>query len=414
MSEPLSCDVAVVGAGMVGATLACALAADGWSVALIEASPLVWPPEPVDREAEPDVRVSAVSVASERVFRNLGMWELAARRASPYSRMHVWDAAGTGSIHFDSAELPWSHLGHIVENDLIRSAALHALHRHHPDRVQVLGGTGVAGLQLGLADHVRVQLEDGGVLRARLAVGADGAQSRLRELAGIRVWQRAYDQQAVVATVATEAPHGRCARQRFMRTGPLAMLPLVDGRCSIVWTTTAEHAEELVALEPTAFADAISEASEYVLGRVELSGTRGAFPLQMLQAREYVAQRVALVGDAAHAVHPLAGQGANLGILDVAALTAVLAAAGAPRADPGSPRLLGRYARWRKGHNLMVGGIMDGFKRAFGTDNLIVAALRNNGLSLVDRSPALKRSIMLRAMGMAGDLPPLARVSRTA
>ena len=206
-------------------------------------------------------------------------------------------------------------------------------------------------------------------------------------------------------------PSGPTNRQRFLRGGPLALLPLADGRCSIVWSTAAEHADELVAMAPEAFSDAVSEASEHVLGRLELDGERRSFPLRFLQAGRYRAPRLALVGDAAHVVHPLAGQGVNLGLLDAAALAGVLGTAGASRTDPGSARLLGRYERWRKGHNLLVGGVMHGFKHLFGNASPVLILARDSGLSLVDRSGPVKRAIMRQAMGLEGDLPPLARIA---
>jgi len=408
VSARADCDIAVIGAGMVGVTLACALASDGWRVTLVEESGLPWPPPAFDPEAEPDLRVSAVSVASERIFRNLGMWELLEGwRVSPYWRMQVWE--GRATIGFDSAELPWPHLGHIIENRLIRDAALHCLHRVAGERVRAVVGTAVSGMRPDGAGAARLRLGDGSALSARLVVAADGAGSPLREIAELPARQRWYDQQAVVAMVECERAHGATARQRFMRTGPLALLPLADGRCSIVWSTAPEHADELVAMAPEAFADAVSEASEHVLGRLELAGERRSFPLQFLQARRYRAPRLALVGDAAHVVHPLAGQGVNLGLLDAAALAGVLRQAGAPWMDPGSQRLLGRYERWRKGHNLLVGGLMDGFKHLFGSPSPVLALARDNGLSLADRSGPLKRAIMRQAMGLEGDLPPLAR-----
>jgi len=410
LSTPTDCDIAVVGAGMVGATLACALAVDGWRVTLVESSELAWPPPEFDPDAGPDLRVSAISVASERIFRNLGMWDLLEGwRISPYWRMEVWE--GGARIGFDSAELPWPHLGHIIENRLIRDAALHCLHRAGGERVRTVTGTGVSDMRSDGAQAARLRLEDGREVSARLVVAADGAGSPLRGIAGLRAWQRWYDQQAVVAVVACEHAHQATARQRFLRGGPLALLPLADGRCSIVWSTAAEHADELVAMAPEAFSDAVSEASEHVLGRLELDGERRSFPLRFLQAGRYRAPRLALVGDAAHVVHPLAGQGVNLGLLDAAALAGVLGTAGASRTDPGSARLLGRYERWRKGHNLLVGGVMHGFKHLFGNASPVLILARDSGLSLVDRSGPVKRAIMRQAMGLEGDLPPLARIA---
>jgi 2-octaprenylphenol hydroxylase len=254
-----------------------------------------------------------------------------------------------------------------------------------------------------------VTLEDGREIQARLLVAADGANSRVRGLAGIPVRGWGYDQNAVVATVRPERPNRDTAWQRFMPSGPLAFLPINDGRCSIVWSTSPEQAQQLLALEPEAFCEALGGASDYVLGEILETGPRASFPLRLQHATHYVQPGLALVGDAAHAIHPLAGQGVNLGFLDAATLAEVLTEARRASRDIGSHGVLRRYERTRKGDNLMMLAAMDGFKRLFGNDLAPLRLLRNLGLRLTDSADPVKQLIMRRALGMLGEQPRLAR-----
>jgi 2-octaprenylphenol hydroxylase len=240
-------------------------------------------------------------------------------------------------------------------------------------------------------------------------VGADGRDSRVRTFAGIGVHGWAYDQQAIVATVRTAGPHEDTAWQRFLPGGPLAFLPLWDGRSSIVWSAPAAQTEALMALDEAAFAQELTIAIDGRLGEVLDVGPRGAFPLGLMQVDAYVAPRIALVGDAAHTIHPLAGQGVNLGLLDAAALAEVVGAAASQGRDPGGLSTLRRYERWRKGHNLAMALAMDGLKRLFGVNWTPVRLARSLGLNLTDRAALLKRLFMRQAMGDQGDLPALAR-----
>jgi 2-polyprenylphenol 6-hydroxylase len=254
-----------------------------------------------------------------------------------------------------------------------------------------------------------VHLSDGKRLEAKLIVAADGRDSQLRAMAGIgtRGWD--YDQHAIVATITVEQHHGYTARQRFMKEGPLAFLPLDDGRCSIVWSTSPQSAAELMALDDMAFCTVLTEASEAMLGRVEAVGPRGVFPLRLGHAETYIRPGLALVGDAAHAIHPLAGQGVNLGLLDAAALAQTLIEARAAGRAIGSQATLRRYERARKGGNMAMLAAMDAFKRTFSNEIVPLKLVRNLGLSLADRSGPLKQLLVRRAMGLTGDLPPLAR-----
>ncbi len=399
-------DVTIIGAGMIGATLACALAELGLKIALVEAQM----PPIFDPQGELELRVSALSIASENLLTNLGLWQqLPAQRLGSYREMRVWNQGG--QVHFDAAEVPCDHLGHIVENSLIQWAAMNRLAQQPQVRLICPARLERLTQQERL---IALQLNNGESLRTRLLIGADGTPSRVRFLAGIPVFTRAYGQRAVVACVQTEYPHRQTAWQRFLRDGPLAFLPLADGRCSIVWSNTERRAQGLLQLNDEGFRRALAEAMQGALGGITAVSPRLSFPLQLLQAHRYVAPRIALIGDAAHTVHPLAGQGANLGFLDVAALAEVLRQGVRDGRDPGDPVLLARYQRWRKGHNLAMSFTFDGFHRLFDNDQTMLRWLRNAGLSMTDRLGGIKRHIMLQASGMTGDLPPLARSAAAA
>lgn len=404
MSETSDYDVVIAGGSIVGATLACALGDSELRVALLERIPK----ERIRPGADIDLRVSAITRASQRIFAAVGAWEeISTWRISPFRDMRVWDATGPGHIHFEAAALGEPLLGWIIENRVIQSALL--------ARVQAFANVDLfcpSALNLignGREEAMHLQLEDGRTLRTRLLVGADGADSRVRHLAGITVGGWGYAQKGVVATVGTERFHQETAWQRFMPTGPLAFLPLHDGRCSIVWSTTPEHAEQLLAISEDAFALELAEAFEWRLGSITGVGPRAAFPLRLQHAHAYVKPRIALIGDAAHVVHPLAGQGVNLGLLDAAALAEVLLDAVAINREIGSLKVLRRYERWRRGDNLLMLGVLDGFKRLFGSPLPPVRWLRNLGLNLTDAAFPVKNMIARRAMGLTGDLPRLAR-----
>jgi 2-octaprenylphenol hydroxylase len=396
-------DLIIAGGGMVGSTLACALGEAGFSVALVESREpaRIWPPQEVD------LRVSALTRASQHILENLAVWQrMCNLRVSPYREMRVWDATGSGAIHFDSATIGEPDLGHIVENRVTQLALWERLEQLQT--VSLLCPAAVTTLERGPRGP-RITLEDGRELRARVLVAADGARSRVRGLAGIAVRGWGYDQDALVATVRPEKHHRDTAWQRFMPSGPLALLPIDDGRCSIVWSTSPEHARELLALEPDAFCEALGGASDYALGAILETGPRASFPLRLQHALQYVQPGLALVGDAAHAIHPLAGQGVNLGLLDAATLAEVLVDARRAGRDLGSYGVLRRYERTRKGDNLLMLAAMDGFKRLFGNELPPLRLLRNLGLRLADSASPMKQLIMQRALGMLGEQPRLAR-----
>lgn len=396
-------DLVIAGGGMVGATLAGALGETDLRIALLEGTPL----ERIRPTTEPDLRVCAIHRASQRIFAAIGAWDgISAWRVSPFRDMRVWDGAGFGQIHFDSACIGEPLLGWIIENRVIQQALLERI--SHWPAVELLCPAVLATAQP-QAEGWQVRLRDGRQFTTRLLVGADGAGSAVRQLAGIDTHGWDYRQQAVVGNVRTANPHEETAWQRFLPTGPLAFLPLHDGRCSIVWSTTPDQADALLALDESAFATALAEAFDQRLGPILQVGARAAFPLRLQHAQAYVRPGLALVGDAAHVVHPLAGQGVNLGLLDAATLAEVILDALAAGQDFAALRVLRRYERWRKGDNLMMMGLMDGFKRLFGAQWLPTRLLRNIGLNLTDAAGPLKNQIICRAMGLTGDLPRLAR-----
>ena len=395
-------DVVVVGGGLVGATLACRLGQSGIRVALCEATV----PAALPEDGTFDLRVSALTRASRQLLEAIGAWQrIPAARCTVFREMRVWDATGDGNIHFDAADIGADALGYVVENRVIQSALEQTL-LACPNVEQFRPATMLA-LQR-QHGQVTVLLRDTR-LRARLVVGADGANSLVRQLAGIEISGGDYQQSAVVATVVTGAGHGGTAWQRFFPTGPLALLPLPGSRVSIVWTTTPGQAQQLLGCAAPEFCARLHQASDDRLGAILSVEGRASFALGHSRARAYVAERIALVGDAAHRIHPLAGQGVNLGLLDVAALTEVIEKSWLKQRDIGLEYNLRPYERWRKGHNWLMQGGMSGFKQLFGSRLAPVRAARNFGLSATDRAPALKRLFMRFASGDLGDNPVLAR-----
>ena len=390
---------------MVGAALACALAQRDFSVALLEAREpaFVWDP------AGHDLRVSAITRASQRLLQNLGAWQaMLDERATPYQQMHVWDRAGFGEIHFDAADLAEPDLGHIVENRVIVRALWELL---EGSRTEVLVPVRLAALDLSDGGAV-LALDDGRTLNAGLVVGADGARSQVRELAGIESRGQPYDQHAVVAPVRAELGNRSTAWQRFMRDGPLALLPLEQDLFSIVWSTAPNEAERLCALPEDEFNTLLTGASESRLGRLTLQGARAAFPLRLQHAEQYVLPGLALVGDAAHVIHPLAGQGVNLGFLDAGALVDALIAGRERGRMPGALATLRRYERTRKGHNTATQLAMDAFKHLFSNDSSVLSLARNLGLGAAGRLTPLRRLFERVALGQGLELPTLSRPSR--
>jgi 2-octaprenylphenol hydroxylase len=394
-------DLIIVGSGLAGSALACALADLDLRIALLEARPLSLQTPPLRDTIDGfDLRVSAITPASQQWLEQLGAWQRIAR-LSPYRHMTVWDANGVGSIEFDASEVNAAQLGHIVENGLLQQALLQQL---STSRAIQLIAPATVELFARDGEQIALELASGRRLTASLLIGADGAQSSVREWAGIGLREWDYNHRGIVATIAAEKPHGATARQIFREDGPLALLPLRSGDggehlCSIVWSCEPGRAGELLALDDSAFAAALTQASEQVLGRITAVSPRQAFPLRARHARSYTAPGIALIGDAAHTIHPLAGLGINLGFRDARALAGEIRRAVARQLPLSEPSLLARYQRARIGDNWLMLGAMEGFKRLFGTQAALPVLLRNRGLDLVNRSGALKRAFINHAIG---------------
>jgi len=396
-------EIAIVGAGAVGAALALALARAGHAVTIVDgrSGPAAAPGE------EYGEFVVSLNLASIAFLRAIGVWPaIHASRVSPYGGMTLWDEGGSGATRFDSVEVGEPALGCFVESALLE-ARLHEALAEYPG-VSRLWGRRATGLRVA-HDGARLALDDATTINAGLVIGADGGRSAMRQLADIGVERFDYDQRAIVCNFATERRHDAIARQRFMQGGPVAMLPLADGRCSLAWFRPEAEAERLVELDDAAFNEALSEATDYALGAVTAATRRRAFPIVRRHAVRYVAERFALVGDAAHTIHPQAGQGLNLGLMDAAALAEAIGRG----SDPGTDRILRYYARWRRGHNTAVMHAMDVFHRGFAQPAPVAGALlgplRGLGLAAADRAGWAKRLILRHGAGLAGDLPRSAR-----
>jgi 2-octaprenylphenol hydroxylase len=383
-------DVIIVGGGMVGATLAIALADNSsLSIAVIESHM----PAVIHEFDKPDLRVSALTQASETLFKNLKIWQqLIPNRISQFTDMTVWENQAS-ALHFDSAEIGESLLGYIVENRHLQQACISRCKQH--DTISFL----CPATPISRTDNT-ITLDDGRTLTADLIVGADGANSLLREWANIDTHGWDYQQTAVVCTVTTEQAHQQTARQRFLHEGPLAFLPLADPyQCSIVWSNSTEEAELLCKLDDEQFKDTLAKAFEHSLGEITAISPRASFPLKLRHADHYVEAGFALVGDAAHTIHPLAGQGVNIGLLDAATLAEVILEAHSKGRRIGSLHTLNKYQRRRKADNLAMQLTMDAFKRVFGSELAPIRWARRLGLQSVNQSSFLKNLFMHQASG---------------
>lgn len=399
-------DIAIVGGGIVGSALACALADSDYRVILIDSNSA----KAFSKADFFDARVVSLASAAQDFLRDLGVWEnMAAQRLSPFESMHVWDAEGTGDVLFHCDDVQQPALGHIVENTLLVSSLQEKLrsddtryaniHWACPDTVTNINFTPEKTEGHGVWD---IDLRSTKTVRATLVVAADGASSSMRKLAGIQTLEWDYGHSALIATVKTQKPHARCARQRFLTQGPLAFLPLLDAQgdehwCSVVWSTSPAHAEDLRAMQEADFAQALERAFESRLGAITDVRGRFVFPLRQRHAQLYYREQIVLMGDAAHTIHPLAGQGVNLGLMDAKVLAEELLIAKARSLSPAHSSVLQRYQRRRRGANVSMAATMEFFLRLFARRELPLRWLRNAGMRSLNQVPFLKREIMRRA-----------------
>lgn len=406
----INVDIAIVGAGLVGAALAASLKDSGLNIALIdnqtEAS-LQRSLAPASSVNEFEARVSALTVASQSVLNEIGAWEkMDPQKIQAYQKMKVWDELGTAAIEFDSAELYQDSLGCILENQLIISA-LHKVLAKQTNLKRFLGNK-LNTIQLveGETEQHLLTLESGQLIQCKLLVAADGANSRVRQWAAMPTREWDYQHEAIVATIKTAKKHQNTAWQRFSESGPLAFLPLADADntqqyCSIVWSQETARAKSLMALSETEFLNELAKSIEFNLGELDAVSTRYAIPLRQRHAKTYVKPGIVLLGDAAHTIHPLAGQGVNLGFKDVKVLADILKEADKQGLEVNNLVLLKRYQRQRQGDNLLMMGAMEGFKRLFEQPDPVVRWLRNTGMNWVNKQSFLKNQIAKHAMGLS-------------
>jgi len=403
----IDCDILIVGGGLVGGVAARALAGAGFAVTVIDGSP---PDEATD--AAFDGRASAIAAASRRFLTNIDVWPYLEPEVAPILEIRVADGESPLFLHYDHEDVGEGPLGYLAENRHIR-AAIQAANRG-VDGTTVIQPMRVESLERS-PGGVTATLADGRTLSARLAVAADGRGSTIREAAGIRVTSWRYPQQAIVCTVDHEQPHGFVAHEHFLPAGPFAILPLKGTperpacRSSIVWTERAEHAQALVSLPDDAFLAELAKRFGDFMGEISVTGPRFCNPLGLQFAETSVAERLVVVGDADHGMHPIAGQGLNMGYRDVAALLDVLSEARRLGLDIGGAPALERYKRWRRFDNTRMLAVTDGLNRLFSNDIAPIRVARDLGLAAVDKMPPLKKVLMRSAMGLMGDLPTLMR-----
>lgn len=402
-------DIVIVGGGLVGASLACALGGQSLRIAVIEAVPFG-----DDSQPSYDDRTVALAYGSRRIFEGIGIWDnIAARGVCAIEKIHVSDRGHMGKTRLDCKDEGLDALGYVIENRILGAALLKRL--DDLDNVSVICPAKVTAMQID-ADNVQVTIDlDGETqhLQARLLVGADGGNSIVREYAGIHSFASDYSQTAIITNVSCERPHNHVAWERFTDTGPLAVLPMQDvegqHRCSIVWSVKQAQLDATLALDDVAFLARLQARFGHHLGRFSRVGKRVAYPLTLRQAREHVRDRLALIGNAAHTIHPIAGQGFNLGLRDVAVLAQVIVEAQQAGRDIGCLAVLKKYASWRRRDHLRVIGFTDSLVRMFSNRLAPLVLARNIGLIAADLLPPLKRIITRQAMGLTGKLPKLAR-----
>jgi 2-octaprenyl-6-methoxyphenol hydroxylase len=395
-------EVVVGGAGFAGLALAIALRqglGDPFTVTVADPA--------LAHARSKDPRASAIAAAARRLFEAIGVWGAVAENAQPILDMVVTDsklddAARPAFLTFGGEVEEGEPFAHMIENRHLVDALA--------EKAKSLGvelrATPVAGFAAG-ANSTEVQFADGESITARLLVGADGARSLIREQAGIATHGWNYDQSAIITTVAHEREHNGRAEEHFLPAGPFAILPLTGRRCSIVWTETSGEADRIVALPDSEFHGELEKRFGLQLGDIEVVGPRRAFPLGLFTARTFIGERLALVGDAAHIIHPIAGQGLNMGLRDVAALAEAIADAARLGLDPGGSEVLERYQRWRRFDTMTMSVATDGLNRLFSNNSDTLRLVRDIGLGLVERMPMLKRMFIREAAGFTGDVPKL-------
>jgi 2-octaprenyl-6-methoxyphenol hydroxylase len=402
----IKADVAIVGAGLIGGTLACALAAAGIRTVVIDRL------DPAAMiKTTFDGRASAITAGSQTLLEAIGLWPHLAGRTEAIREIRVSDGASPFFLHYDHAELGPTPLGFMTENRHYREAIATVMGQHG-SCLTVESGRAVVGMANG-PHSITLTLDDGRQASAQLAVAAEGRDSRLRELAGIGLTGWTYQQTAIVATIGHDRPHDGIAHERFLPAGPFAILPLPDEdnihRSSLVWTERQDAAQGYLALDDEAFLAEIGERVGGFLGALCLIGPRFSHPLGLQFAATYGKGRLVLAGDAAHGIHPIAGQGLNLGLRDVAALTEIITDARDLGLDLAHPEGLARYERWRRADNLLMAGVTDVLNRLFSNDIAPLRLARDLGLAAVNKITPLRRTFMRHAMGTVGDLPRLMR-----
>ena len=399
MKADIQTDILIVGGGLVGGALACALAEGGFRVAVTDRAD---PAAVLD--AGFDGRASAIALGSQKVLDTLGLWRLMGETVTPIEDIRVTDRGSLLFLHYDHKILGDEPFGYMVENRTLRQALVRRLPDH--DGVTVLAPAKVVHLERTPA-AVRARLADGREIEARLVVGADGRASQTRENAGIRLTQWSYNQTGIVCTVEHEKPHNNVAHEKFLPSGPFAILPLTGNRSSIVWTERSDIAPLIMALGEKEFLQELGCRFGDFLGGLSVTGPRWAYPLSLQYAERSIDQRLALAGDSAHGMHPIAGQGLNMGLRDVAALAQVLTDARRLGLDPGDGAVLERYQRWRRFDNTLMLALTDVLNRLFSNANRPLALARDMGLAAVNGAGPLKKVFMRHAMGQVGDLPRL-------
>jgi len=402
--KELEADVLIAGGGLVGGTLACALAAGGLSVVVVDAQ------DPVEGlDAAFDGRASAIALSSQRVLDGLGLWQAMEPQTAAIKEIRVSDGDSLFFLHYDRRDVGAEAFGYMVENRSIRKALTNRLNNF--DELTLLAPAQINVLERRPGD-VRATLTDGRKVKARLIVGAEGRRSPTREQAGIKITQWPYKQTGIVCTVAHELPHDNVAHERFLPAGPFAILPLAGNRSSIVWTERDEKVPGLMALDDVAFLVELKSRFGDFLGKLEVTGPRWAYPLSLQYAERAVDHRLVLAGDASHGMHPIAGQGLNMGLRDVAVLAEVLTDAHRLGLDPGDGVVLASYERWRRFDNTLMLSMTDVLNRLFSNDIAPIRLARDLGLAVVNKIPPLKKVFMHHAMGLAGELPRLMRGER--